>query len=300
MCTYNGIQFINEQIDTILKQDHPIFELIIVDDRSFDDTWNRLLDWQKKDDRIQLYQNEQNIGYNKNFGKAISLTTGDVIAIADQDDIWMPAKVRKQVESLRSPDVMLSHTRSVRLQDGRLRYKSASLHHHFKGNDTRKLLMFNQVNGHDMMFKKELIPKLMPMPEGMMYDWWLAVVATTFGAIASVNEFLVHHRIHDQNSFFTQKPQKKKQPDLIDCLKMFIEIPGLRNNDRKFLIELIQQIDRHNSLKPGSFDRHFFSFLYKHAAILFGHKKRWIPKLNYLKSAFKFSKMDFRGRGITL
>ncbi len=300
MCTYNGVQFINEQIDTILKQDYPIYELIIVDDRSIDDTWNRLLDWQKKDDRIQLYQNEQNLGYNKNFEKAIGLTTGDVIAIADQDDIWMPAKIRKQVESLQFPEVLLSHTRSVRLQNGRLRYKSASLHHHYKGNDTSKLFMFNQINGHDMMFKKELIPKFMPVPEGMMYDWWIAINATCYGTIASIDEFLVHHRIHDHNSFFTGKRQSIGQPDLIEFLGMFATIPVLHVKDRNFLSELIQQIKRHNHYHPGSFDKTFFKFLYKNGNILFGHKKRWIPLLNYFKSAMKYARMDYKGRGISI
>lgn len=299
MCTYNGSQFLDEQIKSILNQEYRNLELIIVDDASTDDTWQKLEKWQQQDKRIRIYRNEINVGYNKNFIYAIKLAKGDLIAISDQDDIWMPTKISKQVVALKNNNTVLSHNRSVRFENGRLRFKSASLFHHFKGNDTRGLFMFNQINGHDIMFKKELVNKFIPVPEGMMYDWWIAVIATCYGKIASVDEYLVHHRIHRQNSFFNTAKSQKEQLDLQDVLKLFSTIDVLTTESKKFLNNFLHLLTEHNKLAEGTFDFNFFRFLYKNGRVLFGHKKRLVPQFNYLKNALKFARFNFEGKGIT-
>lgn len=300
MCTYNGALFIDEQIETIFNQDYAIHELVVVDDLSTDETWDKLQAWKKKDVRVQLHRNEVNLGYNKNFEKALLLAKGDLLAIADQDDIWLPAKIGRQVSQFKNEKVMLSHTRSVRFEKGRLRYKSASLFNHFSGNDTRRLFMFNQVNGHDMMVRKELVQKSFPLPDGMMYDWWLAVMATCYGTIASVDEYLVHHRIHEQNSFFNEKAPQKKQPDLPQFLEMFSEIKVLPPAAQVFLEEFRSLLRQHENVPAGALDKDLFRFLLKNSKIIFGHKKRWLPALHYLKSARKYARFDFRGKGISI
>ena len=72
MSSYNGERFIKEQIDSILEQSHSNFELIITDDGSSDTTIEIIKNYQKNDTRIKLYQNEVNLGFVQNFGKAIS------------------------------------------------------------------------------------------------------------------------------------------------------------------------------------------------------------------------------------
>jgi glycosyltransferase involved in cell wall biosynthesis len=301
MCTYNGSRFIDEQIISILNQDHSNIELIISDDRSTDDTWQKLLDWQKKDARIKVYQNEINVGYNKNFERAIQLANGELVALSDQDDIWMPQKISKLIAAFDDPNTTLAHSRSVRLENGRLRFKSASLHHHFKGNDTRRLFMFNQVNGHDIMFQRELKEKFLPVPDGMMYDWWIAVIATCYGNIASVNEYLVHHRIHSENSFFTKdRNVKKKQLDLEDVLRIFSTIDTLSPEAKTFLNELLMTLSPHNRKEKSGFDPNLFRFFYKNRKIIFGHNRRLIPEWKYFRSALKYAKKNYNNAGITL
>lgn len=299
MCTYNGSKFIDEQIESILCQDYSNIELIILDDISTDDTWQKLQEWQEKNAKLKLYKNDVNLGYNKNFEKAIQLANGDFIALSDQDDIWMPQKISKLVNTFQDYKISLAHSRSVRFENGRLRFKSASLHHHFKGNDTRKLFMFNQVNGHDIMFKKNLIQKFLPIPDGMMYDWWIAVIATCYGNIASVNEYLVHHRIHSENSFFSTNT-KKKQLDLQDVLQIFTTIKVLNPDAKTFLTKFLELLIKHNKRQQTTFDSELFHFFYKNRKIIFGHKRRWFPQWNYFKSALKYAKQNFNGKGITL
>ena len=93
MCSYNGERFIKEQIDSIIAQTYKNFELIIVDDGSKDNTINIIKEYQLKDHRIKLFQNDNNLGFVKNFEKAISLCSGDFIALADQDDVWKKNKL---------------------------------------------------------------------------------------------------------------------------------------------------------------------------------------------------------------
>src|ERR1700744_3577317 len=90
LCTYNGEKYIKEQLDSIINQTYTCIEVIIVDDGSTDSTYDIISDYALRDNRIKCFKNETNLGFNKNFEKAVSLTSGEYIAISDQDDIWLP------------------------------------------------------------------------------------------------------------------------------------------------------------------------------------------------------------------
>ena len=95
MATYNGEKFIREQLDSILAQTITDWELIVCDDVSTDSTIAILEEYANKDGRIQIHKNKVNLGFKRNFEKAISLCSGDYIALCDQDDIWKHDKVEK-------------------------------------------------------------------------------------------------------------------------------------------------------------------------------------------------------------
>ena len=88
MATYNGEKYLREQLDSILSQTITDWELIVCDDCSKDTTVGILKSYQRKDGRVKIFVNEKNLGFKKNFEKAIGLCSGDYIALADQDDIW--------------------------------------------------------------------------------------------------------------------------------------------------------------------------------------------------------------------
>ena len=90
MATYNGELFIREQLDSILTQTLSDWELIVCDDGSTDNTLSILQEYANNDSRIKIYQNETNLGFKRNFEKAIGLCSGECIALCDQDDIWYP------------------------------------------------------------------------------------------------------------------------------------------------------------------------------------------------------------------
>ena len=86
MATYNGAKYLREQIDSILAQTIQDFELVVCDDCSSDDTWDILKQYSDADKRIKVFRNESNMGFKRNFEKAMSLCGGDYIALSDQDD----------------------------------------------------------------------------------------------------------------------------------------------------------------------------------------------------------------------
>lgn len=99
LCTYNGEKYISEQLESILSQTKPVYEIIICDDRSTDDTLQIISHYENQlPDLIKVYQNPENMGYVGNFEQAMSLCTGDLVLLCDQDDRWYTNKAQSIAE----------------------------------------------------------------------------------------------------------------------------------------------------------------------------------------------------------
>src|ERR1700753_2011765 len=96
LCTYNGAVYLKEQLDSLIAQTYPNIEIVVVDDRSADDTWQLLTGYANTYPQFKIHQNAQNLGFVKNFEHAASLCSGELIALCDQDDIWHPEKIALQ------------------------------------------------------------------------------------------------------------------------------------------------------------------------------------------------------------
>ncbi|MEO0842835.1 MAG: glycosyltransferase, partial [Cyanobacteria bacterium J06643_5] len=109
LCTYNGERYLQEQLNSIAWQNRLPDELVICDDLSCDNTASVVKSFATKVDfPVHFLVNDKNIGSTKNFEKAISLCNGDIIILADQDDIWHPEKLMMIENSfLSSPEVGL-------------------------------------------------------------------------------------------------------------------------------------------------------------------------------------------------
>lgn len=124
MTTYNGENFVLEQINSIFHQTRNIDELIIVDDHSSDQTIPIILHLMQEhpDWSIKVYVNTKNLGYKRNFEKAIALSNGDHIFLSDQDDVWMENKVEEMMRIMETdPQIeVLASSFDLIDQDGRL------------------------------------------------------------------------------------------------------------------------------------------------------------------------------------
>ena len=107
MATYNGEKYLKEQIESILNQTYKNIRLIISDDASKDSTPQILEEYRKKDSRIEIYLNKENRGVVKNIEFLLEKVEDEFYMLADQDDVWLPLKVEKSIETLKKQNADL-------------------------------------------------------------------------------------------------------------------------------------------------------------------------------------------------
>ena len=214
MCTYNGAKYLREQLDSIISQTYPIYELIIQDDCSTDDTVDIIKEYMEKYSYIKLYINEHNLGFNQNFKSACMKATGDYVAISDQDDVWFPEKNAKQVESIGNHDICCS---SYLRGEKQINAKIIDLECNFE-----RLLFSNPVMGHTMLCQLHFIQDESNWISSIWYDWSLSLHASLQHGIIKLKEPLVFHRKH-ANEVSTIEFAKTNSVNQINILKPYVE-----------------------------------------------------------------------------
>jgi glycosyltransferase involved in cell wall biosynthesis len=155
--TYNHEKFIAECIESVLAQSYENWEMIIIDDGSTDSTYSIACEYARKDNRIRPFTQE-NIGIfrlGESYNFALNQSSGKYIAILECDDVWLPEKLKLQVEVLeRKPECILSW--------GKVYLSSIDLSYHYyisPGNDEDSSLFNNKPVG---SFLKKFIYKTIP------------------------------------------------------------------------------------------------------------------------------------------
>jgi glycosyltransferase involved in cell wall biosynthesis len=197
MATRNGERFIKEQLISILAQLTPNDEVIISDDFSSDDTLTVIRSFQ--DSRIRLLESRQEKGIAKNFEASITASTGDIIFLADQDDIWLAGKVNKMKSALENYDLVMSDCQVV---DENLKLRHYSF---YDLNGSRKGLFRNLVKnsymGCCMAFRSKLKARVLPFPVDVpIHDMWIGLIAELYYNVYFMPDSLVMHRRHDTNA----------------------------------------------------------------------------------------------------
>jgi glycosyltransferase involved in cell wall biosynthesis len=224
MATFNGERFLRRQLDSIYSQSYKDIEVIVCDDKSTDNTIAILEEYRTKNGlRYQI--NNSNLGYFKNFEKTIGLCRGRYIALADQDDIWLPNKINRLVESIGDYSMIFSDAgfiddNDTLFADSILRFTGNSV---FSGKPIKNLIFYNFITGCTVLFKREILDVALPFPEGEYYhDWWLALVACKLDGLLFLPEQLVLYRRHQSNALGLQK-----ESSLVGKLFGFLmEAPG--------------------------------------------------------------------------
>jgi len=218
MATYNGENFIRDQIDSILNQTYNNWILVIHDDGSTDNTINIVKEYEKKYPNKILFI-EDNIkcgGAKENFSHLIDLAKKnfnfDYIMFADQDDVWLPNKIEITLskmleleENFGNNVPIIVHTDLI-VVDKDLNIIANSFWDYQKinpqNNNLNCLLLENTVTGCTMMINKCLLELLKtPFPrEAIIHDWWIALVCVLHqGVIFPLREKTVLYRQHDKN-----------------------------------------------------------------------------------------------------
>ncbi|HWV31931.1 MAG TPA: glycosyltransferase family 2 protein [Dyadobacter sp.] len=200
LCTYNGSAFLREQLDSVIAQRYTHWELVVVDDCSTDATRSILEEYADRDARIRLHYNRQNLGYNKNFEKALGLCEAELIAICDQDDIWHREKLEKQVRLIGDHTLVYHDSEFIDAGGRSMDRRISDKLNFYRGNAPEVFLFLNCVSGHSILMKKQVLQKSLPFPESFHYDQWLAFNAACLGSIDFLPEALVQYRQHSGNN----------------------------------------------------------------------------------------------------
>ncbi len=211
LCSYNGERFLRLQVESILRQWTPVDEIIICDDNSSDNTRCILKEYETRyGGLITVYYNKENIGVVKNFEKAISLCTGDLIFLSDQDDEWNLGKVEKCVLFFQNnPDIYGLFTNAFFINEsGDLLNKTLweLLDFHDTGLEKRSLNLFrfmllygNVIAGNCLALRSESKKLILPFRyiKNMWHDEWIGMKLAEYGRMHYLNEPLIKYRMHD-------------------------------------------------------------------------------------------------------
>ena len=216
LCTYNGEHYLVEQLESILNQDYKnISEIICVDDGSKDGTWEILKEYASKYPVFKITQNNSNLGFIKNYEKAVKLANSPFIAISDQDDIWFLDKVSKLVIGIGNSLMVYSDNEYIDENGHELGMRFSDRRNLVVSSSCLNFALFNAISGHTILFRKELLTFALPFPDEIPYDWWLAFCASQHSAIQVVCEPLVSYRQHLSNAVggYGVKKDNKKEGD---------------------------------------------------------------------------------------
>lgn len=292
MCTYNGAAYLTDQLETIVKQTYPNLEIVIVDDCSTDNTVQIIEQMQARDSRIQFFQNEKNLGYNKNFERAFSLCQGNFIAIADQDDIWELTKIEYMM-SVWPKDALFIYSLSGNFIENDLTNRKPAANVVYTNiEDVHKLVFNSPVHGHACMFKKELLLKCIPFPGDIYYDWWMSMHAAATGFIGCIPQTLTWHRAHKNNSsrdIMSIKNKAQRNQDLrkqsIHFIETFCSRDLLKQEQKTSLLKYASLL---KTLDDRTFSPAMFRYVLKNRKLIFHYKKKKLfVTLSYLKHAYR-------------
>ena len=228
LCTYNGQQFLKQQLDSILNQTHKVDEIVVCDDGSTDKTIEILENYSANyPNTFYIYQNEINLRSVKNFEKAVKLCSGDIIFLSDQDDVWVDNKVEKYVDYFdKNPNI------EVLASNGYCIDENSKVHDKYSIWDVPQFLrdakikfdyyqiialQFNISTGSTMAFKKEIVSKTVPFPviKDFHHDEWIALISSKNKNFELLNEKYYYYRIHSNQQvggvFFDKSAETKQR-----------------------------------------------------------------------------------------
>lgn len=197
LCTYNGAAYLHEQLDSLLAQTHEHFEIIAVDDGSTDQTVEILRTYARRDSRVRVSVNLENLGFRRNFERTLLLCRGAFLAPCDQDDIWLPTKLSRLLAAIGSDEMAYCDSELIDDKGSALGCRVSEWWNMQDFRDAMPFVMANCVSGHAMIFRRGLVARAFPIPSAFFHDWWLAAVAASASRVVYVPEVLVRYRQHE-------------------------------------------------------------------------------------------------------
>lgn len=261
MPAYNGEKYIDRAIQSVLHQTYKNFELIIVDDKSTDNTLGEIE--KISDSRIKLIENEKNRGIAYSTNLAIENSNGKYIALLDDDDEAFPERLEKQVMFLESNldiDVLGGKTVYIDAENSILKYGTTPRRN---PNLIKSILLFRCMDfmNSTVMYRREFIEKNNIRYRDNCYgmqDYKFYIDSSKVGNITTIDEYLLRHRLHDNNETAKQLENPKRKELYAKFQRDSIASSGFILADEEFrcINKVITEVNPHCSSKEE------FIFLY--------------------------------------
>lgn len=276
MGIYNGEKYIREQLGSILQQTLKADEVILCDDNSGDRTVEivqKFIAENQLQESWKLYQSRENKGYPRNFYYAMSLCTGDLVFLSDQDDIWHSEKIQKMVEQIeKHPDAKV-----VSCKFGLIDAEGKDIHTVMAPTRNRGTGQIRHVTIGDVYYKCEW-PGMVMAYRNAWYQTWqtessqiphdflICARAAEEQGFLQLDEELAYHRRHDNNaggeehrfSRLLNKQRKLKEIEVyLNILYAFGKEEVLQTQDGKEALQqkLLSMQGRYDALQSGKINR---------------------------------------------
>lgn len=201
MAVHNGERFLRAQIDSILGQLRPGDELVVVDDASRDDSLAVLR--RVSDSRVRIECNPRNLGVLATFENALLAASGEIMFLSDQDDVWLPGKLSKSLETFASDSrvtMVVTDARVVDENGNTLVSSFFAQRGRFTPDPVRNFIK-NKYLGCTIGFRRQMLSVFLPIPRDVpMHDIWFGILNGIYGRTAYIDEPLVAYRRHGRNA----------------------------------------------------------------------------------------------------
>ncbi|WP_297945221.1 glycosyltransferase [uncultured Fibrobacter sp.] len=206
LATYNGERFLKEMLQSLEIQTRPADKIIAIDDASQDSSI-KILESFKDTLPLEIFKQAKNGGHCKAFATGLEYARqftqpGDLIALADQDDVWKKDKLEKLEKEIGEYPLIFGDAEIID-KDGKIIHDSWRKQALIQKSIPLKAQIagINNVTGCLSLFKVELLDKILPIPEGVtVHDCWIAMIAERNGGIKAIDDAVVQYRLHDSNA----------------------------------------------------------------------------------------------------
>src|SRR5918992_4773000 len=201
VATYNFERYLARALDSVLAQELPADEIIVVDDGSTDGTPELMRAYEGR----VMYIRKPNGGHLSTFDRGIAEATGAYIALLDGDDAWLPHKLGEQVTLLEArPDLGLVHG-DMRVVDEHGAVIAESFFaesgiRNVEGDLLWSLVRGNSITTSAIVVRASLRERFHPIPSwARVQDWWISLSVAEVAGIACIHEPVVDYRRHGSN-----------------------------------------------------------------------------------------------------